>query len=187
MQATNGRTYRYFEGQVLYPFGYGLSYSEFNYTQHYEDSNLGTYSPCQSIDISVDLALIAGPSPADEVVQLYVALMNASVPTPLRSLVSFTRHVFSTGPRQTVVKFRMLPEDHAVLRKGDFVPTVEPGMRTVWVGGGQPGTGAAGVALIFYVRGAATTVATCAAQKGGAKRAAGEWQSGNPDAHLWSP
>lgn len=136
----------------------------------------------------MDLSLISGPSPADEVVQLYVTLANASVPTARRSLVSFTRHVFGVGDdKKTVVKFRLLPEDHAVLRAGDFALTVEPGMRTVWVGGGQPGTGAPGVALTFDVQGAASTVDACAALKGGVKRAADEWQSGNSDAHLWSP
>ena len=115
---------------------------------------------------------------------------NASVLTPKHSLVSFTRHVFAPGDgdaNHTVVKFKLLPEDHAVLREGDFALTVEPGSRAVWVGGGQPGTGAAGVALTFKVEGAATTVDACALQKGGVKRAAEEWQSGNADAHLWSP
>ena len=60
-------------------------------------------------------------------------------------------------------------------------------MRTVWVGGGQPGTGAPGVAMTFEVRGAATTVDACAKVSGGAGRAPKEWKAGSADAHLWAP
>jgi hypothetical protein len=69
----------------------------------------------------------------------------------------------------------------------DFSLTVEPGARTVWVGGGQPDTGAPGVEMTFDVVGTATAVDECAAQAGGVGRAAQEWTRGNPDAHLWSP
>ena len=77
-------------------------------------------------------------------------------------------------------------EDHAILREPDFAQTIEPGLRTVWVGGGQPGTGAAGVSQTFEVAGKAMTVDECVAS-GGVGRAGREWRRGNDDAHLWAP
>ena len=139
-----------------------------------------------------------------------MSIHNASVSVAKHQLISFTRQTLHTAKQQALT-FTILPEDQAVLRdpdfaqvseiqqspngltgfshmcNSDFAQTVEPGMRTVWVGGGQPGAGASGVALSFEVRGQSTTVDECAAMRGGGKRAAGEWGAGNADAHLWSP
>lgn len=130
-----------------------------------------------------------GTAPSsDEVVQVYVAIHNSTVPTARHQLVTFSRVTLTTSRRQQTLAFRLLPEDHSVLRDPDFAQTIEPGLRTVWVGGGQPGTAAAGVALTFEVSGSsAMTVDECAVQPGGTGRAVSMLVPGDPDAHLWSP
>jgi hypothetical protein len=158
------------------------------------------------LQVDVTLSRTAGPASADEVVQVYLSVHNATVPTAKHSLVSFARVSFTDDTPHTLysspanedddaeegeegrqISFTILPEDHAVLRDPDFAQTVEPGLRTVWVGGGQPGTGAPGVSLTFTTEGSAMTVDECANMAGGTGRAATEWSAGNADAHLWSP
>jgi hypothetical protein len=108
--------------------GHGLSYSRFSYARVHASSELGVFTPCQHITVKVTVSLVIGgatTAEADEVLQLYVANHNASVPTPKHQLVSFSRLTLMGG--QTPVSFTILPEDHAVLRDPDFAQTVEPG------------------------------------------------------------
>lgn len=176
-----GRTYRYYTADVLFPFGFGLSYSQFSYAT--TEPPAAVVEVCDIITIRVHLSLISGPQPAEEVVQLYLSIHNSSVTVPRHQLVSFQRPKFSKDdPSSRLLTFSILPEDQAILRNPDFDQTVEPGLRSVWVGGGQPGTGAAGVALSFEVQGRAKSVQACPSG-----RAAQEWGSRNPDAHLWAP
>lgn len=79
-----GRTYMYFEGEALYPFGYGLSYTQFKYSQLSVDNKNG--------EISVQLLLEnTGDRKGDEVVQLYVKDMESSVIRPQKQLIGFER------------------------------------------------------------------------------------------------
>ena len=193
---TSGRTYRYHSGNILFPFGFGLSYSRFAYAYASSPpgSFLGVVGPCARVSVHVDLTLVGGAATGEEVVQLYVTIHNATEPTPKHQLVSFQRRAFGSNSEAhargssgtQLVTFVLLPEDHAVMRGQDYQQIVQPGNRTVWVGGGQPDTGAPGVTFTFEVRGAQRTVDECAAS-GGARRAAQEWSAGNPDSHLWSP
>ena len=84
-----GRTYRYFKGEPLYPFGYGLSYTRFIYSKL--RSEVGN-----DVKVSVDV-MNAGDTPGDEVVQLYLTDVVASAPVPIKTLVGFDR--ISLHPR----------------------------------------------------------------------------------------
>jgi beta-glucosidase len=130
----SGRTYRYFKGDPLYPFGFGLSYTNFRY----ENLKLSAKSikAGQSVKVSVDVRN-AGDRAGDEVVQLYVTDVAASVPTPIRSLAGIKRIFLKPGEKQTV-SFTLGAERMTVIDdKGQRV--VEPGEFTVSVGGKQPG------------------------------------------------
>ena len=120
-----GRTYRYFEGDVLYPFGYGLSYSEFEY------SNLQV-TPDQiakdkDISISVDIKNISQTA-GDEVVQVYVSDNEASVPVAVKSLKSFKRIHLKANQKEKI-QFTLKPDDFGlyndnmqrIIETGDFV------------------------------------------------------------------
>jgi beta-glucosidase len=80
----HGRTYMYFRGTPLYPFGYGLSYTTFAYR------DLKVSQSRESIDVSVALKN-TGQREGDEVVQLYVKHLDSKVARPLKELKGFTR------------------------------------------------------------------------------------------------
>ncbi len=129
-----GRTYRYFKGDPLYPFGFGLSYTSFKY----DNLKLSAKSvkAGQSLKVSVDVRN-AGGRAGDEVVQLYVTDVAASVPTPIRSLAGIKRVFLKPGEKQTV-SFTLGPERMTVIDDhGKRV--IEPGEFTISVGGKQPG------------------------------------------------
>ena len=92
--------------------GYGLSYSEFAYTA--SSSSLGSHHPCQAVNVEVALSLTSGPTVAEEVAQVYVAIHNASVaPVARHQLVSFTRVRFGgTEDAQQRLSFTLLPGEH---------------------------------------------------------------------------
>jgi beta-glucosidase len=95
----DGRTYMYFKHKPLYPFGYGLSYTTFEY------SNLQTSSPSLnrngSLTVSVDVKN-TGKLAGDEVVQLYVKHLNSGVPRPIQELKGFKRVTLQAGEQKTV-------------------------------------------------------------------------------------
>jgi len=95
----DGRTYMYFKGQPLYPFGYGLSYSTFKY------SGLRTSSPALardgSITVSVDVKN-TGRRAGDEVVQLYVKHLQSALEHPAQELRGFNRVNLQPGETKTV-------------------------------------------------------------------------------------
>jgi len=133
------RTYRYFTGQPLYPFGYGLSYSTFQY------SDLKLSSPTlqagSSLDVEVDVKNSSARD-GDEVVQLYVSFPK--IPgAPVRALRGFTRVQLNAG-QQKHVKLTLGTRDLSYVNEsGDRL--VAAGDYVISVGGGQPGTGAAKV------------------------------------------
>jgi beta-glucosidase len=95
----HGRTYQYFQGQPLYPFGFGLSYTSFAYTnlQTSAEKVAGDGSVIVSIDITN-----TGEKAGDEVVQFYVYYLDSSVPRPVKQLVGFQRVNFLPGEKKTV-------------------------------------------------------------------------------------
>jgi len=129
-----GRTYRYFTGVPLFPFGHGLSYTRFSY------SGLRLSSSRIRSDEAVQVAVSVkndGNRAGEEVVQLYVKDEAASVPVPIRSLQGFSRVSLAPGQQKTVT-FALTPSALSVLDK-DMRRVVEPGFFTVEVGGKQPG------------------------------------------------
>lgn len=131
--ATAGRTYRYFTGTPLYRFGYGLSYTQFAY------SNLYLSSAQLDLDVSLTATVTVtniGPRDGDEVVQLYVRDVEASVPVACHSLQGLQRVHLKAGERRTVT-FTLDPRQFFIVDdSGQRV--LEPGMFKVFVGGGQP-------------------------------------------------
>ena len=100
------RTYRYFDGQPLYPFGYGLSYSKFEY------SNLKLSSPeleaGSPLTVDVDVKN-ASQRAGDEVVELYITFPKLPG-APLRALRGFSRVHVDAGEVQHV-KLTLQPRD----------------------------------------------------------------------------
>jgi beta-glucosidase len=101
LPASPGRTYRYFKGKPLWPFGHGLSYTQFSYANLSLSAQEG--GPGDTITISVDVKNIKDRA-GDEVLQLYVrpadeVAMNAPIQEPRQRLVDFKR--VSLAPAQT--------------------------------------------------------------------------------------
>ncbi|MBW6467072.1 MAG: glycoside hydrolase family 3 C-terminal domain-containing protein, partial [Brevefilum sp.] len=129
-----GRTYRYFDGDVLYPFGFGLSYTTFGYHNLFVSPNR-IYSP-EVLRVSCEVHN-TGSVAGDEVVQVYLRHQDASVPVPRHSLVGFRRVHLEPGAVERLT-FEISPRQYAIVTDlGQWA--VEPGVLTIFVGGGQPG------------------------------------------------
>jgi beta-glucosidase len=145
-----GRTYRYFQGTPLYPFGYGLSYTTFAYS--------GLSGPTSAVPagspVSFDVTVAnTGKKAGDEVAQLYLEFPN--VPgAPLRALRAFKRVHLEAGDSQKL-HFDLQPRDLSMVTEaGD--PIVAEGQYTVSVGGGQPHSGVQIVIRTFNIKGKMT-------------------------------
>lgn len=128
-----GRTYRYMLETPLYPFGYGLSYTTFTYS----DLTIGTAELAAGEAQTVSATVTnSGGRASDEVVQLYLHDEDASVPAPRFSLQGFRRIHLQPGESQTVT-FTLTTRQLALIdNEGRCV--LEPGRFRVWVGGRQP-------------------------------------------------
>ena len=124
-----GRTYRFFTGEPLYPFGYGLSYTRFSYS--------GLTVPAARTGQPVRVAVQVqntGSRAGEEVVQLYVKVPGAA---PIHSLEGFQRVALRAGEKRTV-QFNLAPRQLARVETNGK-RTAVAGNYTIWVGGGQPG------------------------------------------------
>ena len=126
------RTYRYFAGNPLYPFGYGLSFTAFSYSNsHVSKPNVAA---TDNVTISVDVTN-SGAVAGDEVVQLY--LTQAGIRgAPLRALKGFQRIHLNQGEKKTV-EFTLHDRELSVVDDSGKHRII-PGQVAVWVGGGQP-------------------------------------------------
>ncbi len=127
------RTYRYFTGEPLYAFGYGLSYTTFTYRDLKIAPERVKAGDSVSIQVEVENT---GQRPGDEVVQLYLKDVEASLPVPLLQLQGFTRIRLSPGEKQTVGFTVTAAQMSFADEDGKWV--LEPGEFQVWVGGQQP-------------------------------------------------
>jgi beta-glucosidase len=129
----DGKTYRFFSQEPLFPFGFGLSYTTFSY------SNL--IVPEKAIageDIIVSVTVTnTGPLQGDEVVELYLTDEKASTPRPLRQLEGFNRISLKPGESRNV-KFVIKSRQFSIINRKDK-RVIEPGYFTVTIGGKQPG------------------------------------------------
>src|SRR5262245_38154011 len=145
--AMKNRTYRYFEGEPLYPFGHGLSYSKFEYANLKLSSDKLKAGDALNMEVDVKNA---STKDGDEVVQVYLSFPK-SPGAPLRALRAFQRVSVRAGQTQHVsfaLQDRDLSQVHAA---GDRI--IAAGAYSVHVGGGQPGTAAPGLDASFLVQG----------------------------------
>ena len=140
------RTYRYFNGKPLYPFGYGLSYTKFTYSD-LEVSTPSVAGQPVAADVTVtNTGQVAG----DEVVQLYLKF-PAVKGAPLVALRGFERIHLDAGAKQKV-HFELKPRDLGMVTE-DGNPIIAQGDYTISIGGGQPDTGAPGESHQFHIDG----------------------------------
>ncbi len=141
-----GRTYRYFEGTPLYPFGYGLSYTSFAYSGLKAPTEPVTAGDTVTASVTVaNTGKVAG----DEVVELYLNFPKVGG-APLKALRGFQRVHLEPGASHEV-KFELQPRDLSIVTDAGE-PVVPEGEFTLTVGGGQPGGSAANVTQTFRVK-----------------------------------
>ncbi len=125
------RTYRYFTGKPLYPFGHGLSYTRFDYSGL--NVSAQTVKADDTVRVSMNLKN-SGPRDGDEVVQLYVRHLDSKVPQPIHSLAAFKRVSLAHDQSERVeLKFTV-----GALRNWEESAkryVVEPGAFEIQIGG----------------------------------------------------
>ena len=128
----DNRTYRYFKGEPLFPFGYGLSYTTFKY------SKLKVVKSCNvgdTLKIAVKVQN-TGKLAGDEVVQLYLSDLTADVPVPIHALKGFTRIHLNPGETKSVI-LTLNPDAFSII-DNDNQRRVKPGKFEIFIGGHQP-------------------------------------------------
>ncbi len=148
--AMKGRTYRYFEGKPLFPFGYGLSYTTFSYS----DLMLSKSAIQAGDPLTAEVTITnRGKLEGDEVAQLYLNFPNVAG-APLRALRGFKRIHLKPGESQKV-SFVLKNRDLSMVSAAGE-PIIAEGKYSVSIGGGQPGTDAPAIADTFQVKGTKT-------------------------------
>ncbi|MCB9284377.1 MAG: glycoside hydrolase family 3 C-terminal domain-containing protein [Lewinellaceae bacterium] len=132
--AMKGRTYRYMEKEPMFPFGFGLSYTEFRYG----DLAVSNPNPGMEETITVTTKVEnAGDLAGDEVLQLYITDLEASVEVPQYALKAFKR-VHLEPKEAKEVSFELSPDVFKIVNnKGERM--LEPGDFAIYVGGTSPG------------------------------------------------
>ncbi len=148
--AMKGRTYRYFEGKPLYPFGFGLSYTTFSYSGLKLQQNAIKAGDPLTVEVTVKNA---GRHEGDEVAQLYLSFPQ--IPgAPLRALRGFKR--VHLKPQESMkVLFELKERDLSMVSETGEVMVAE-GQYSLSIGGGQPNTEAPSIAGTFKVKGSKT-------------------------------
>ena len=128
-----GQTYRYFEGPVLYPFGFGLSYTRFEYKNLALSSD--TLKQGMELSVSFDITNV-GEVAGEEVAQLYIAAENVAFPTPLASLKAFRKVDLKAGETRRV-ELQLSGDDLQILDADGNVFTGAHDLK-IFVGGASP-------------------------------------------------
>lgn len=128
----DNRTYRYFKGDVRYPFGYGLSYTTFKYDNIKAPKEI---TAGENLKVSAEVTN-TGLRDGDEVIQLYISHKGRESKTPIRALKGFERVNIKKGETKTV-EFTLTPLDLAlVTENGNTIESA--GDIEIYIGGGQP-------------------------------------------------
>lgn len=128
----DNRTYRYFKGKPLYGFGYGLSYTSFNYDQI---SLPKTILKGKSLSVSVRITN-TGKMDGDEVAQLYVLHQNKTIKAAQKSLKGFQRISLKAGETK-IIKFSLSPKDLSFIDTNGISKQLK-GRIELSIGGSQP-------------------------------------------------
>ena len=126
-----GKTYRYFKGNPLYEFGYGLSFTDFNYKNLEVPENINAN---EDFTITVDVKN-TGEFDGEEVVQVYVHHLNADEFNPHKTLACFERIFFNSGEKKQVHFTIDKDQLTSVTKEGKKV--ILPGEYLISVGGAQ--------------------------------------------------
>jgi beta-glucosidase len=126
------RTYRYFTGNALYPFGYGLSYTTFKY----DDLKMPA-SIAKGKNIVATIRITnTGNFSGEEVAQLYISNQNKSIHAPIKALKGFQRIALKKGESK-IVTFKLSADDLSLV--GEDGKLYQPnGKIMISIGGGQP-------------------------------------------------
>jgi beta-glucosidase len=141
------RTYRYFQGEPLFPFGHGLTYSTFAYSRI--KLSRATLPAGDPLEVEAQVANTGGRN-GDEVVQLYLTFPKLRG-APIRALRGFTRVHLRAGESRTV-RFTLEDRDLSYVAEAG-TRLVGAGRYGLAVGGGQPGTAAPVVTIEFDIEG----------------------------------
>lgn len=128
-----GRTYKYMKEEPLYPFGFGLSYTNFTYSGI--KLNKTQIIKGDSVEVSVTITN-NGKMAGEEVAQMYLTDLQASAATPVYALKKFARVKLASGENK-LVKFMVTPEMMNLVKE-DGTLVIEPGDFKVWVAGSSP-------------------------------------------------
>lgn len=126
------RTYRYFKGDPLYGFGYGLSYTSFHYDQLKAPTAV---SSGKKVTVSARVTN-TGKSEGEEVIELYVSNENKSIKSPLKALKGFQRISLKSGESK-LVQFVLSPQDLSIVDDKGTMKQIK-GKVMISIGGGQP-------------------------------------------------
>jgi beta-glucosidase len=139
-----GRTYLYYNGTPLYPFGFGLSYTTFSYKNFQVEPM--SVTPNGAATVTVDITNV-GARAGDEVVQLYTHDAFASVARPLKELHGFKRIHLDPGQSQTV-SFTLAAKDLAFWDVQSHAWHVEDGVFDIAVGASSADIRAQGALVV---------------------------------------
>lgn len=141
------RTYRYFTGTPLWGFGYGLSYTNFQWSN--VTLSTATLTAGEPLTVDADVKNI-GPRKGDAVSELYLKA-PASPTTPLHELVGFARTPLEPGQQQHI-HLVIAPRSLSTVA-ADGKRSIEPGDYSLFLGGSQPGQSSIGEAKSFTIVG----------------------------------
>jgi beta-glucosidase len=148
-----GRTHRYIEYEPLFPFGFGLSYTQFSYSDLVLDQR--SIQNGESLKATLTVRN-TGALDGEEVVQVYLNDLAASVDVPNHSLIDFRRVTLKAGESQTI-EFSIMPEKMMLVDE-DGKLKLEPGNFRLEIGNCSPGArgqvlgASAPVSAVFTVK-----------------------------------
>ncbi|WP_299533612.1 glycoside hydrolase family 3 N-terminal domain-containing protein [Ulvibacterium sp.] len=131
--ALKGRTYRYLEKEPLFPFGFGLSYTSFEYGPITLEKN--TIKRGKSVNVQLEVTN-TGTYAAEEVIQLYISDVEASVEVPFHALKGFQRIRLNPGESQSIA-FTITPEMMELVNN-EGKKVLEKGKFKIHIGGTSP-------------------------------------------------